>query len=140
MTTQWHPIFAKLLRPLVEGYYEVQAGVRVGDAPREADIVLLRRTSAGEPPFTGLWRWLTTWNVLEFKGPTVSARVDDLDALVELGLGIHRRLNEERAKEGQPRVGRPDVSLWYLANHLGRRFLRDARGLLGPLEPLGAGV
>ena len=73
----------------------------VGDAPRQADIVLLRRTSAGAPPFTGLWRWLTGWNVLEFKGPTVSARVDDLDALVELGLGVHRHLNEEQAK--QPR-------------------------------------
>jgi hypothetical protein len=140
MTTQWHPIFAHLLRPLVETYYEVQTGVPVGDAPRAADIVLLRRISAGVPPFTGLWRWLTPWNVLEFKGPTVSARVDDLDALLELGLGIHRRLNEEGAKQGRPRVGRSDVSLWYLANHLGRRFLRDAQNLLGPLEELGPGV
>src|SRR4051794_28854680 len=99
MTIQWHPVFAKLLRPLVEAYYELQTDVPVGDKPRAADLTLLRRTSAGTPPFTGLWRWLTPWNVLEFKGPTVSARVDHLDSLVELGLGIHRRLNEERTKQ-----------------------------------------
>jgi hypothetical protein len=140
MTTQWHPIFANLLRPLVEGHYDVQTDLPVGDVPRAADIVLLRRTSAAAPPFTGLWRWLTPWNVLEFKGPTVSARVDDLDNLVELGLGIHRRLNEERHKQHQPRVGRQAVSFWYLANHLGRRFLRSAHELLGPLESLAPGV
>lgn len=39
--TQWHPIFAKLLRPLLEGYYDVQTNVAVGDVPREADVVLV---------------------------------------------------------------------------------------------------
>src|SRR5207253_697685 len=102
--TQWHPLFAQLLRPLLESYYEVQTGVAVGDAPRQADILLLRRTSATAPPFRGLWQRLTAWNVLEFKGPTVSARVDDLDDLLEVGLGIQRRLNEEQAKQGQPQV------------------------------------
>jgi hypothetical protein len=29
---QWHPVFAQLLRPLVEDYYEVQTTVPVGDA------------------------------------------------------------------------------------------------------------
>lgn len=137
---QWHPIFAQLLRPVVEVHFEVRTGMAVGDAPREADVVLLRRTSPGVAPFTGLWRWLTVWNVLEFKGPTVSARLEDLPALVELGLGVHRRLNEEEEKQRRPRVARPDVSFWYLANHLGRRLLRAAGELLGPLEPLGAGV
>jgi hypothetical protein len=33
---QWHPIFARLLRPAVEAYYEVQTTLPVGDAPREA--------------------------------------------------------------------------------------------------------
>jgi hypothetical protein len=138
--TQWHPLFAQLLRPLLESYYEIQTNVAVGDAPRQADVLLLRRTSRTTPPFQGLWRWLTTWNVVEFKGPTVSARVDDLDALLELGLGIHRRLNEQRAKEQQPQVGRSEVSFWYMANHLGRRFLNAARGLAGALEELAAGV
>jgi hypothetical protein len=138
--TQWHPLFAKLLRPLMEGHYEVKTNVPVGDAPRIADTLLLRRTSATAPPFQGLWRWLTPWNVLEFKGPTVSARVADLDLLVELGLGIDRRLNEERAKQRQPLVAREEVSFWYLANHLGRRFLRDAQNLLGELEELASGV
>src|SRR5438132_1712958 len=76
---QWHPTFAQLLRPLVEGHYEVKTDVPVGDLPRQADIVLLRRTSRGPLPFRGLWQYLTTWNVLEFKGPTVSPRSEDLD-------------------------------------------------------------
>jgi hypothetical protein len=137
--TQWQPLFAQLLRPLLEGHYEVQTGVAVGDAPRQADIVLLRRTTAA-PPFRGLWRWLTAWNVLEFKSPSVSARVGDLDDLLELALGVHRRLNEEGAKQGQAAVGREGTSLWYLANHLGRRFLASAGDLWGPLEELAAGV
>jgi hypothetical protein len=137
---QWHPLFAQLLRPLLEHQFEVRTNVPVGDAPRAADVILLRRTSHGTHPFRGLWRWLTTWNVLEFKGPTVSARVDDLDALPELGLGIQRRLNEERADRRQPRVGRDEVSFWYLANHLGSRFLAASRRLAGPAEPLAAGV
>jgi hypothetical protein len=119
---QWHPVFAELLRPLVESHYEVEANMPVGDAPRQADFVLLRRTRAGRLPSAGLWRDLTTWNVLEFKGPTVSPRDADLDLLVELGLGIHRRLNEERAKQKRPVLGPEETSLWYLANRLGRRL------------------
>jgi hypothetical protein len=140
MSTQWHPLFAKLLRPLVESHFQVETNLAVGDAPRSADLVLLRRTATTPLPFQGLWRWLREWNVLEFKGPTVTARVADLDLLVELGLGIHRRLNEQRRKDRQPEVGRDGLSFWYLAPHLGRRFLADARRLLGTLEELGAGV
>ncbi len=109
----------------------------VGDLPRKADMVLVRRTSLRPPPFTGMWRWLTGWNAVEFKGPSVSARVDDLDALLELGLGIHRRLAEA---PGAQRIQRSEMSLWYLANHLGRRFLSAAERLAGPLEELQAGV
>jgi hypothetical protein len=110
--TQWHPVFAQLLRPAVEAYYEVQAPVALGDAPREADFVLLRRTAAGTPPFRGLWRHLTTWNILEFKGPTVSPRWEDVELLVELGLGIDRRLRTERAGQGRP-LPAEEVSFWY---------------------------
>jgi hypothetical protein len=64
--TQWHPIFAQLLRPAVEAYYVMETTFPVGDAPREADFVLLRRlTAAPPPPFRGLWRNLMTWNTLE---------------------------------------------------------------------------
>jgi hypothetical protein len=49
--------------------------VPVGDAPREADFVLLRSETPGPPPFRGLWRNLTTWNVLEYKGPIVAPRL-----------------------------------------------------------------
>jgi len=137
---QWHPIFAQLLRTAVEAYYEVQTTVPVGDVPREADLLLLRRTAHATPPFRGIWRHLTTWNVLEFKGPAVSSRPGDIELLIELGLGIDRRLHEERSKQGQRGLDLEEVSFWYLANHLGRRFLRDAERKLGQLEPLGAGL
>ena len=137
---QWHPIFAKMLRPLVQDYYEVVIGLPVGDAPRIADIVLLRRTSDQPLPFRGLWHHLTTWNILEFKGRTVSARVHDLDLLVELGLGIARRLNEERARQRERAVAPAEVSFWYITNHFGRRFLREAGDVLGPIAEASPGI
>src|SRR6266853_1732034 len=137
---QWHPIFAQLLRPAVEAYYEVQTTVPVGDAPREADFVLLRRTAGGATPFRGLWRHLTPWNILEFKGPSVVPRRGDADLLVELGLGIDRRLRTARPLRQRRPVRREEVSFWYLANRLGQRFLQDAAETLGTLEPLGPGM
>ena len=118
----------------------MQTTLPVGDAPREADFVLLRRTASALPPFRGLWRHLSTWNIMEFKGPTVSARRGDVELLIELGLGIDRRLQAERIKQGQRRLGPEEVSFWYLANRLGQRFLRAAEHKLGRLEPLGAGL
>src|SRR5262249_25551722 len=121
----------------LQDHYEIQTNVPVGDMPREADVVLLHRTSADAPPYTGLWRWLTRWNILEFKGPSVSARLGHLDALLELGLGIHRQL--EQKHEGPP-VQRSEVSFWYLANNLSKRFLAAAEQLAGPLEKLADGI
>jgi hypothetical protein len=140
MKRQWHPAFVQLLRPSVGEHYEVKTSVPVGDAPRLADIVLLRRTSEGSLPFRGLWQHLTTWNVLEFKGPTVSPRAEHLDLLVELGLGIDRRLNEERERAGRAPLAPTEVSFWYVANHIGRRFLAGCREAAGELEDLGPGV
>ena len=135
--TQWHPIFDDLLRRALQDYYEVQTNVPVGDLPREADIVLVRRASTTKPPFRTLWKHLTRWNVLEFKGRSESARVADIDLLVEVGLGIHRRLKEQ---EPDARIGRTDVSFWYLANHLGKRFLRDVIESTGSVESVGPGL
>jgi hypothetical protein len=140
MAIQWHPLFAYLLRPLVEGHYEVLTNVAVGDAPREADLVLLRRRSLAELPFRGLWRHLTKWNVLEYKGPTVSPRLDDIDLLIELGLGIHRRLNSEGAKKRERATGPEDVSFWYLASRLGKRFLARAAGKINGLQEIDEGI
>jgi hypothetical protein len=78
--------------------------------------------------------------VLEFKGPTVSPRREDLELLVELGLGIDRRLREDRTKPRRRRPAPEDVSFWYLANHLGKRFLRGAERKLGRLEAVGPGL
>jgi hypothetical protein len=138
--TQWHPIFAELLRPLLQDYYDVQTNVPVGDAPREADILLLRRTNDQPPPFRGLWRHLTTWNVLEFKGPSVSARLSDLSLLIELGLGIHRRLNDERQRQKQSHRKPAEASFWYVVRTLGSRFLGGARQRLGHLEEIESGL
>jgi hypothetical protein len=125
----------------VESHFEVRTDVPVGDLPRQADIVLVHRTRAGPLPFSGLWHELTPWNVFEFKGPSVSARDEHLDALVEVGLGIHRRLNEERDKQGQPLLGPEAVSFWYLANRLGRRLLRGWQARRAPeLDRHGQGV
>src|SRR5437879_12782648 len=122
---QWHPIFAYLLRPVLERYYEIRSNQPVGELPRSSDILLLCKTSAGPPPFQGLWRRLTAWNILEYKGPTVSARFDDLHDLLELGLGIHRRLNELQAKQEQPEMEYAELSFLYLVNHRGQRLLAD---------------
>jgi hypothetical protein len=137
---QWHPVFAQLLRQAVESYYDVQTTVPVGDAPREADFVLLRRTSQATPPFRGLWRHLTAWNIVEFKGPTVSPRASDIERLVELGLGVDRRLNEERTKQGQRAFGNADVSFWYIANRLGARFIGQAERKLRGVNVCGPGL
>jgi hypothetical protein len=107
---QWHPLFAKMLRPIVHEHYAVETNVPVGDAPRSADIVLLRRIDSGPTPFRGLLRHLTTWNVLEFKGRSVSPRLRDLDLVVELGLGLDRRFNEERTRQKQRPLDPTEVS------------------------------
>jgi hypothetical protein len=139
-STQWHPIFTYLLRTLVEDHYEVQTNLPVGDLPREADIVLVRRTSDRPPPFRTLLHYLTTWNIIEFKGRTVSARFRDIDLLVELGLGVDRKLNEDRTNAGTEPLGPEEVSFWYIVNHFGDRFLEEARAALGTLEEASPGV
>jgi hypothetical protein len=137
---QWHPLFTRLLRPHIEGYYEVRTDLPVGDLPRQADIVLLRRTTTGSLPFQGLWRHLTSWNILEFKGPTVTPRHRDLSLLTEVGLGISRRLNAERRDQGRRPLPESEVSFWYLANQIGRTFLRDAAERLAGFEVCGQGL
>jgi hypothetical protein len=137
---QWHPIFVNLLRSLVQDHYEVQTNLPVGDLPREADIVLVRRISDQPPPFQTLLHYLTTWNVIEFKGRSVSARLRDLDLLVELGLGVDRKLNEERVRQEQEQLAPAEVSFWTIVNHLGQRFLDEARTILGGLEEASPGV
>jgi hypothetical protein len=140
MATQWHPIFIKVLRTLVQEHYDVRTNVTVSDTPREADILLLQRKAHRRPPFHGLWRHLTPRNVMEFKGRKVSPRVDDIPLLVELGLGIHRRLNEDLEQGDAAVLSPPETSFWYVANSFGRRFLRDAEQTLGTLELVTDGV
>src|SRR5437660_12389467 len=114
MGMQWHPLFAELLRPLLRDYYEIRTEVPVGELAREAGLVLLRPTAPA--PFAGIWRHLTPWNVFEFKGPSDTTELRDLDLLLEVGLGIDRKLREEQRKQRQPLGERGEVSWWYLAN------------------------
>jgi len=57
-----------------------------------------------------------------------------------LGLGIDRRLNAERGRQGQRRLQENEVSFWYIANKLSERFRRVAEHRLGRLEACSAGV
>jgi len=125
---------------LLQDYYDVQTDQPVGDLPREADLLLLRRTSAAPPPFRGLWRHLTTWNILEFKGPTVDARLRDLSMLVELGLGIDRRLNQERQRRRLRALEPEEASFWYVVRSLSEKFLATARHRLGQIEEIEPGL
>ncbi len=127
MSKQWHPLFAHLLRLLLDRYYSVQTEVPVSDLPRRGDLLLLRRQTAEPPPFAGLWSHLTGWNVLEFKGPGDHAHDDDLELLVHVGTGLTVRFNEERLTAGQERLANGEVSLWYVAPTLGETFLGQAQ-------------
>ncbi len=127
MSTQWHPLFARLLRLLLEDFYQVDVEVPVSDLPRKGDLFILRRSGSGEPPFTGLWVHLTEWNVLEFKGPTDGPQEADLDLLIHVGTGIGFRFNEERRQRGEQAVPNRRLSLWYLAPTLSEPFLEQAR-------------
>ncbi len=133
MSTQWHPLFVRLLRLLLEEFYQVDPEVPVSDLPRKGDLFVLRRTGSAEPPFTGLWLYLTEWNVLEFKGPTDSPQEADLDLLMHVGTGINYRFNEERRQRREAVVPNGQVALWYLAPTLSEPFLDQARARL-PLD------
>ena len=127
MSTQWHPLFARLLRLLLEDFYQLDTEVPVSDLPRKGDIFLLRRASSAEPPFTGLWVHLTQWNILEFKGPTDGPEEADLELLMHVVTGIAYRFNEELRQHGEAPVASRDISFWYLAPTLGETFLDQVR-------------
>src|SRR5262249_27445511 len=130
MSTQWHPLFARTLRLLLEDYYEVNPEVPVSDLPPQADLFLVRRTGGAEPPLTGLWGPLTEWSVLEFRGPSDSTEEIVLDLLMHVGPGLNCRFNEERRGQQQEPVPNRQLSLWYLAPTLGETFLGHARARL----------
>ena len=60
--------------------------------------------------------------------------------LVELGLGVDRKLNEDRTRERLEPLAPVEVSFWYIVNHIGQRFLDEARTILGSLEEASPGV
>lgn len=137
---QWHPLFAHLLKRVVSDYYDIETDFAVGDLPREADIVLLQRKSARPAPFKGVWRRLTAWNVLEFKGPTVAARDEDLALPVEVGLGVARRLNALRRRQMTRPFGSQRVSFWYLCSKLGPQPITVWQERLGNVRNTDRGV
>jgi hypothetical protein len=140
VSIQWHPILARLLRVIVEEYYEIDTNVAVGDVPRAADLVLLRRKDVKRAPFRRLRGHLTKWNVLEYKSRQVSSRREDLPLLVELGMGIARRLNQQLVKDALRPVPASQVSFWYVAHRLGKTSLQAAERLLRDFQPLDQGI
>lgn len=137
---QWHPLASQLLRSMLQADFDLQTNVSVGDVPREADLVLLRRRARGPTSFRGIWTGLTTWNILEYKSPDVTPRIDDIDRLVELGLGVERRLNEERRKQHVHPAPASEVSFWLLANRLSGLLIERSCARLGSAEPWRQGV
>jgi hypothetical protein len=127
MSTQWHPVFAHLLKLALGDYYDVQTEVPVSELPRRGDILLIRRQERGVPPFQGLWSHLSDWNVVEFKGVGDDPEEDDLELLVHVGAGLTLRLNEERRTRQQERLAARQVAFWYLAPKLGETFLGRTR-------------
>jgi hypothetical protein len=105
MSKQWHPLFAHLRRLLLDDYYSVQTEVSLGELPRRANLLLLRRRQTAEaPPIGGLWSHLTEWNILEFKGPGDHADADDLELLLHVGTGLTFRFNTEHVEAGKDRL------------------------------------
>jgi hypothetical protein len=140
MAIQWHPLFVQLLRPLVEGYYETQTNVSVGDVPRAADLVLLRRTTNATLPFRSLWQHLTNLNILEYKGPTVAARLEHLTRLMlnqpplwELFAQVLANLHPDTLKEltAMARTSKkePKLHIKEYAEFLGMKNVIDELGL-----------
>ncbi len=125
--TQWHPLFAALLEALLRDHYEVQTEVPVSELPRKGDFLILRRQAAPAPPFTGLWGYLTEWNLLEFKGMTDDPEEDDLELLMHVGAGLAYKVNRERKARREARLGENQMALWYVARNLGETFLGHAR-------------
>ncbi len=60
--------------------------------------------------------------------------------LIELGLGIHRRLNELQAKARLPAVEYVEMSFWYLVKHIGRRFRTQLQQHIPDAQPLTRGI
>ena len=130
MSTQWHPLFVHLLQLLIGEHYEVKPEEPVSDLPRRGDLLVIRRHGGETPPYQGLWSHLTEWNVFEFKGPSDDAEEDDLELLMHVGAGLTYRINEERRKRKESRLGNRQMSFWYLAPNLGETFLGHARSRL----------
>jgi len=137
---QWHPLFAYFLRLVLEGRYEVLTNVPVGDVPREADVVVLKRSALRGPQFHHLWKWLTKWNILEFKGPTVRPSEAHLDLLLELGLGVARRLNGQRVRDKLRPLAPRQVSWWYVVRELPSGVLARWEQRVGRLSEVEAGL
>lgn len=63
-----------------------------------------------------------------------------MSLLVELGLGIDRRLNQERRRQRLKPLEPEQASFWYVIRNLGERFLARARRRLGQIEEIEPGL
>ena len=69
---QWHPLLGELIRLMSQAFCELEPSQAVGEVPRQADFVLTRRKSVRSNPFHGIWRFLSTCNILEYMSGSTS--------------------------------------------------------------------
>lgn len=125
--TQWHPLFAELLKLLLGDYYDIQTEVPVSELPRRGDFLVVRRQAGPPPPFEALWGYLREWNVIEFKGMTDNAEIGDLELLVSVGTGLTVRLNEARQGRDLGPLMNRQVAFWYVAPVITEAFASHPR-------------
>jgi hypothetical protein len=136
--TQWHPLFAELLKLLLGDYYDVRPEVPVSEMPRRGDFLVVRRQDGPQPPFAALWSHLREWNVIEFKGLTDHAEIGDLELLVHVGTGLTVKINEERKARGLAALASARLAFWYVAPLITDSFAGDDRsGVLFKYEAEG---
>lgn len=137
--TQWHPLFAKLLKALLDVHYRIDVEVAVSELPRRGDFLVVKRLP-GRSPFAGVWGNLTDTNVIEFKGMSDAPDESDLDLFGHVALGLAHKHNEARHAQGQARLAPHELSLWFVAKELGETFLSAMRTRCLPRDYEGDGV
>ena len=125
--TFWHPLLAEMLAFTLEGGYQVQKEVTVGEPPLFVDILLIRQ-EGGElsgvkaSKLGELLPLLNFFTLMEFKGPTDTLRWGDFSRLLCRVFLWYSRMSEP--------VGHDRISLMVVTPSVNDP-LRDELRLLG---------
>jgi hypothetical protein len=113
MLTYWHTLHHELLLAQLGADYHLETDQPVGELPRRANTVLLRKPTPPTVRFNGVFSRLSLINVMEYNSPDEAATVDTLQHLIAVGTGMALRLRE-RPYPNQPAFTLPGLSLWLL--------------------------